>query len=239
MTKKSIFLILGLAVIAVALFIWKGSRSPLSLSSIPETTENIGVVSSGALPLKTEAAKPVAPSVATNLSPDDQKKYSVLMQIFASRNDNDPRFDTDLKQLSPELKAAFEKYYHQTAAEKRNERGTVVFLIARSVENQGDIDFLKSVLNEPPCLSLADCSKAAPPATGEQAHLDGLNAITASYPQLTAVRQSVEAYQRLSQGDAQNPEIAGSLLEMVREAEQSPNPRVAQEARTALQNLKN
>ena len=80
---------------------------------------------------------------------------------------------------------------------KRNDLGTIVFLIGRQIDSKEDIEFLKTVLMEKPCLSLADCAKSDSPASGEAAHLEGINETTANYPQLMALRQMTEQYRML------------------------------------------
>ena len=255
--KQRFILILTLAALCGTFYFFKGRVAPLSGSTselvvsgkASDETANLAATGTPLSPNPllvraiNQERSAVPPSsentanVVSKLTALDQKKYQVLMEIFATRNDNDPRLDTELTNLSAELKNTLQSFYQQTAPEKRNERGTVVFLIARSLETQRDLDFLKSVLAEPACLSLSDCRKAAPVATGEQAHLDGLNATTANYPQLTAIRQSAEAYERLAKGDSGNQTLANSLIEMLKEAARGPNERVAEEAKSALLKL--
>ena len=82
------------------------------------------------------------------LNADDQKRLDLLKEILKTKNDNDPRLDSELSHLSPALKKAMITAYTQMPAEKRNERGTVVFLIGRDANQKADIDFLQSVLME-------------------------------------------------------------------------------------------
>jgi hypothetical protein len=178
------------------------------------------------------------PKSAQKLEPKDQRKIVILQQILASHNDNDPRMDIDLKDLSPEVKKAMVGLYADMPTEKRNDRGTIVFLIARQIGDKADVDFLKSVLMEKPCLSLSDCTKSALPAGGETAHLEGISEVTANYPQLTAMKQSIEQY-RIMMGSPEGKEhqLASRVLEMFTEATHSPNPKVVSEAQNALHYL--
>jgi hypothetical protein len=183
-----------------------------------------------------------APADAKNtqsLSAPDLYKYGVLREIFETKNDNDPRFDTDLKNLSPELKLAFERRYAELAPEKRNERGTVAFLVAREISSAQDVEFLEKVLAEKTCLSLADCSKEAGGDSEEEKHLAGINEVTASYPQLTTIQQSLARYQQLAKDPKSDPGLKQAIYHLLEGAQDSPNGRVGDAARQALSTLKN
>jgi len=180
---------------------------------------------------------PVLPKAALKLLPHDQHKMLVLMQILSSKNDNDRRMDTDLIDLSPELKHAMEAYYHEIPSEKRNDRGTIVFLISRKITEKSDLDFLKSVLLEKPCLSLSDCSKAASAPMGDAAHLEGINETTANYPQLMAIRELTEQYRETSASGSGGNGVASKILETLKDAAHSPNPKVVYDAERAVHYL--
>ena len=162
----------------------------------------------------------------------------LLHEIIDSKNDNDPRLDSEFVQMSPELRKTMVQYYHRFPLEKRNERGTVVFLIAKNIASSEDLEFLKTVLHEKPCLSLGNCSELAQPATGEEIHLEGMSETTASYPELTAVQQMLESYQRLKNESA-NPTLAVQILETLREGLNSPNQKVRDATQNALVQIKN
>ncbi len=110
----------------------------------------------------------------------------LLDEILRSKNDNDPRLDTAFNTLSEATKRLFRKRYYALAPEMRNERGTVVFLLGKNMRSQEDWDFLKAVVDEPPCLSLANCrlSKPSEAALGDP--------ITRAYPALVALRQAAQ-----------------------------------------------
>ena len=248
MKKNLIFLIL-LGGAAVFLFLKIHSQSPApvtipSESSLPtesvpphhETTAS--EKSSGANSIvSAEAAKSVS-MLGAGLNKADQQKLQVLSEILNTKNDNDPRFDTELNVLSPALKHAITQYYHQFPLEKLNERGTIAFLIARNITETADVDFLKSVLMEKPCLSLSDCSKPSEATHGAETHLDGLNETTANYPQLTAIQQMADSYRRIMNDPNANQMMAAEILEALRESAQSPNPRIAAAAKQAAHSLK-
>ncbi len=119
------------------------------------------------------------------LLPEDQKKIEILDEILKSKNDNDPRINSELKSLNAEVHRALIAKYNRLAPEDRNARGTIVFLIARDLKSTADLDFIEKVYQESPCLSLGDCGKAA---NEEGDHL-GADQTTTNYPQLVALYQ--------------------------------------------------
>jgi hypothetical protein len=120
-------------------------------------------------------------------------KLAELETILLSRNDNDPRLDLDFNGLSTEDKRLFRKKYRDIAAEKRNERGTIVYLLGRNLKTREDWEFFRQVALEPPCLSLSDCSKK--PAHGSDEEATG-DEVTLAYPSLVALRQAGNAAEK-------------------------------------------
>jgi len=121
-------------------------------------------------------------------SASTQKKIETLHEIFKSKNDNDPRLDTDFKKLSEEDKLALREEYKKLPSESLNERGTLVFLLGRNIQTQDDILFFDSVLSESICMSLEDCKKDAQVAVFEEhTHLESADNVTLAYPQLVAL----------------------------------------------------
>lgn len=114
-------------------------------------------------------------------------KLATLEDILRSRNDNDPRLDREFLGLSPEAKALLREAYGALPRERRNERGTIVYLLGKNLQTDDDWSFLRAVAAEPPCLSLADCSKPSGEVGGPG------DEITLAYPSLVAVRQAVRA----------------------------------------------
>jgi hypothetical protein len=123
-------------------------------------------------------------------SPEARRALATLEDILRSRNDNDPRLDSDFNSLSPETRRLFRRKYRELPRERRNERGTVVYLLGRNLRAPEDWAFLREVAAEPPCLSLSDCSKRPPPGGGEEAAGDE---VTLAYPSLVALKQAEHA----------------------------------------------
>lgn len=123
-------------------------------------------------------------------TPEADGKVAELREILASRDDNDPRLDRDFGALSPQARCLLRREYAATPPERRNERGTIVYLLGLTPAEPADWDFLAAVAAEPPCLSLADCAKApgGEPGPGDE--------ITLAYPSLVAVRQAARAASR-------------------------------------------
>jgi hypothetical protein len=117
-------------------------------------------------------------------------KLKTLDEILGSKNDNDPRLDRDFNELSPETRRLFRKKYREIPAEKRNQRGTIVYLLGRNLRSREDWEFLRGVTLEPPCLSLSDCSRKPAPGSDEEATGDE---VTLAYPALVALRQARRA----------------------------------------------
>lgn len=112
-----------------------------------------------------------------------------LEDVLRAGNDNDPRLDRDFQGLSPQAKELFRAKYRSLPPERRNERGTIVYLLGMNLSSTDDWAFLKEVVGEPPCLSLADCSKrAVGGGLGEE--------VTLAYPSLVALRQAQRALEQ-------------------------------------------
>lgn len=139
-----------------------------------------------------------------------------LRAVLAARDDNDPRLDSAFNDLSPAAKRLFREEYRRIPRERRNERGTIVFLLGRGLDGQEDWDFLKEVLAEAPCLSLADCARK-PQGPGQPG-----DEVTLAYPALVALESA-----RRQRG---RPEAAAVLAA----AKDCPAPVVARKARALL-----
>ncbi|MDD5303937.1 MAG: hypothetical protein PHS14_12625 [Elusimicrobia bacterium] len=128
-------------------------------------------------------------------------KLETLEDILRSRNDNDPRLDRDFLGLSDDAKRLFREKYRALAPERRNERGTIVYLLGKNLQTAEDWSFFRAVAAEPPCLSLADCSKPSGEA-GESG-----DEVTLAYPSLVALRQA----RRAAEEGASESEARGVL----------------------------
>ncbi len=111
-------------------------------------------------------------------------KLRVLEEILSARNDNDPRLDSDFNGLSSKAKRLFRKRYREIPPERRNERGTIVYLLGKNIASKDDWDFLREVVGEPSCLSLSDCSKPSEPGGSSFG-----DEVTLAYPPLVALKQ--------------------------------------------------
>lgn len=114
------------------------------------------------------------------LNAADKILWSVFEDVLKSKNDNDPRLDQSLKKLSPAMHATLFEKYNSIPAENLSGRGLIVYLIARDLTIPEDVDFLKKVYQEAPCLSLADCRTVGP----EDAHHSAMNQTTLTIAQL-------------------------------------------------------
>jgi hypothetical protein len=200
--------------------------APVAATSVTDT-------SPVAPPAPVTNASPVAPPATTPSATappapaaagETARQLAIFDEILAARNDNDPRLDTDLKVLNEETKSAFRARYRVIAAERRNDRGTLVFLLGRILRTADDYAFMGEVLSERPCLSMQDCSSAPPPVAGDDHHASG-TAITLAYPQLTALKALQNAPKPAS------PEIAEAARKALAAAKASPTDLVAEYAK--------
>ena len=65
-------------------------------------------------------------------------QLATLEEILGSRNDNDPRLDRGFVGLSPEARELFREKYRSLAPERRNERGTIVYLLGKNLQTADD-----------------------------------------------------------------------------------------------------
>lgn len=180
------------------------------------------------------------PSVSydeSHMTPEAKKQILIMDEVFQAHNDNDPRLDQELKVLSPEVRGAFHAKYRKLPPEKRNERGTLVFLLGRNLENPADFAFFREVLSEAPCLSLSDCSKSAdrPETQGahdaEHEHREAATATTLNYPSLTALK-SLERELKLEPRPSK--ERKAQIRQVLESALASKTPQTAQMARELM-----
>lgn len=175
---------------------------------------------------------PPPPSAVLKPEPGDLQKLKALDDILVAGNDNDPRLDAELRVLSPFAKQALTQKYKALAPESFNKRGTVVFLIGRSLSSESDMNFLNGVLSDPACLSLADCSRpSSEPTSPDAEHHESGNEVTLVYPQIVAVK-AMESYLMRPFRERQMEE---SALAGLRAARSSRNQALAQAAARALE----
>lgn len=150
-------------------------------------------------------------------------KVEMVKEILLKKHDNDPRIDSDLKDLSPESRRALHQFYHELPAEDRNGRGLVVLLISRDPQLPEDYEFLQSIYQENPCLSLADCNQVQT----QDPHLSGVNSTSLVYPQMVALYQIEK---KLRGKSSMNPVQAQQIQQVVRQAENFAVPSVQDKA---------
>jgi hypothetical protein len=183
------------------------------------------------------AASPRAsasPPPSADVTARDRELDSLLGEILKSKNDNDPRMDSEFKHLSPGTKILLEKRYQAYPPEARNERGTIVFILGRDLAQSGsqaDFAFYDQVANEPPCLSLEDCGKAVKSAP-QDAHEESAIGITLSYPQQMMVRELGDFVTQ----NLDNP-LRADAIRTLQGLSRSPIPSVAIRAQKILGQL--
>lgn len=165
---------------------------------------------------------------AEHLEKEDKKKWLVFEDILKTKNDNDPRMDRELKKLSPALREALYEKYESMPNEDRSGRGLIAYLVARDLNSIEDIQFIKKVFQEPPCLSLADCKSTA---TTDNPHHSATDQTTLVYPQLSALytieKQLTENSQLLN-----NAAYRSETVQTLISAESFPVPVVHEKARS-------
>lgn len=149
----------------------------------PTLVDDVEPAESAVTPAPAEAKEQT--NTFKKLSPIEQKKWTSFKEILASKNDNDPRINGELKNLSDDFHSLLYSEYQTLPAESRNERGMIVFLLTRDLRTDEDFAFLRKVYDEAPCLSLGDCNSRSQ----SDPHLSGIDQTTMNYPQLAELYQ--------------------------------------------------
>lgn len=189
------------AAILVAIGIWMTRTSSSGIS-----TEKNSVVSEQA----NSALPKVSPVSSVPPTSEDSAKLQLLEDVLKKKNDNDPRLDKDFYNLTPKMKELFREKYAALPAEQRNEKGTIIFLLGRNLQDPEDFRFLESVLTEAPCYNLGDCKAAAGSVGDEMAHGEMGSEVTLAYPQLVSLK-AAEKY--LADKNAKRPDLALRIVE--------------------------
>ncbi len=213
--KKGVFFLIA-ALLLAAFFFQKKTLVPIEVPSpATEATE-----------AKTNSAtsSPSASSIATS---EDKNKLILLEAILKSRNDNDPRLDTEFKTLSAGAAALLREKYQSLPLEQRNERGTIAFLLGRNIQNEADLEFFRGVVQEKACRSLKDCNEDPQRAEGDTLHSEAGSDVTLAYPQLVALK----SLERILAAGEKHP-LFQKTLETVQAASQSPIDKVSHLAKS-------
>ena len=168
------------------------------------------------------AAVPAAPEVISATATPERTAFE---EILKSKNDNDPRLDTVLRHPSASMKSTMFEHYEKLPAEDRNGRGLIVFLISRDMNSATDVEFLRKVYQEQPCLSLEDCKNTG----SDDPHFSGINQTTLNYPQLAGlfqIDQQLTARPQL----LRDPEFKSQIQFLLKQAESFPVPAVSDKA---------
>ncbi len=174
-------------VVLIILWMWRShSSTEITQSASPRPEMPLSNEAPTALNPQVPAA--TAPSAVATQSP----KILLLEEILKSKNDNDPRLDSEFLNLSEKEKELLREKYSALPAEKRNEKGTIVFLLGKNLKGEGDFRFLEGVLSEPPCYSLANCQGSSG-SKMDSGHEDMGTAVTLAYPQIVSLKV-VEKY---------------------------------------------
>lgn len=174
-------------------FVLRGRHDLMTSSPSPDVSESATTTQGHAQAEPSRLPPPGAGSTTGGqaLVPADiqaENQWHLVQQILASHNDNDPRLDKELRVLDAATKARFRAEYKKIPPEKRNDRGTLVFLLGRNITEAQDLAFMKDVVNESPCLSLADCNHPEPSWDAKkEEHQNGMG-VTLAYPQLVALQ---------------------------------------------------
>jgi hypothetical protein len=171
---------------------------------------------------------------ASKYSLETQGKLKVLSEIMTSKNDNDPRLDADLKNLSDADKIALKDFYKSLKSESLNERGTVVFLMGRSIQGSEDLDYMKDILAEEPCMSLDNCTAKN---VAKDTHLDSMDETTMSYPQQVAL-ESISRYTQAHPTNELSSDEKLHLIQAIQEAKRSPIYSISHKADDLSKNLR-
>ncbi len=197
----------------------------------PHRTWEEGALPVSAVKKSTEVVATPTASPPPALTPADRRQDRLAAQILASKNDNDPRLDRDLKVLGDGAKFLLRQRYSALAAEGLNERGTLVFLLGRNITSAADMAFLDGVIQSQRCLGLADCAHADQAQSAEQeAHHSGANSVTLAYPQIVALK-AIESY--LAAGGSLSAEARATLDRALG----APDPMVARLAESLVARL--
>jgi len=223
--RRAKYLVLAVAATAFV-FAWSLRGRPSSGVPAPVSSQ----ASESSVPSTREAILTSTPAVPEKDRQKDVKMMRDLDEIFASRNDNDPRLDTEFRNLTPVEKELLRDKYRDLPRESLNERGTIVFLLGRELKTPEDYAFLAQVGNQQPCLSLGDCQKQAS-ISEESIHEEDAVSVTLTYPQRVALKSLENVLSRAQHaGAAADPAQVNLALGTLGSITNSPVSWVGQKA---------
>lgn len=236
MKTTKIFILISLflgALLLAGLFLFlKQSPSPKVATALKPGQLNFS--QSNKLPEPAVPEKPVQTLASTqqisfkieNLNTEDKIKWFIFEDVLKSKNDNDLRLDQDLKKLSLPLHEVLYKKYEALPAEDHNGRGLIVYLIARDLKSNEDADFLKTIYQEAPCLSLADCKGIGL----DDPHHSSVNQTTLVYAQMAGLYE-IEKQIKENPGVLNNQTYRNRFIQILIQAENFPVAEVQDKAR--------
>jgi hypothetical protein len=231
MTKKYLVGLLFVVIIIGGLVLLKAR--PPSFSEEKETSRAPAGNSAPHEPFPIKAAETTVKDAEIKAPLTTDLKMKILDDILSSRNDNDPRLDSELTNLSEEDKQALEKKYSSQNKEKLNERGTIVFLLGRNIESSKDLVFFKQVAQEKPCRNFTYCDGGEVAKEGED-H-DGANDVTLAYPQVMVLK-SLENFLNQKNIDYS---VRQQAMEIIHESANSKNSVIKNTAQNIMENSGN
>ncbi len=217
-----LFAVILLAGVIVAF--WR-TRAPLESSEREVSGKSVARGTSSPVVREKVERGAEDPVLLNRLSEEDARKLALLDEVLASKNDNDPRLDRELRGLSDSLKEKLREKYYDLAPEDRAGRGLIIFLLGRELKTEEDVAFLSEVVQEERCLSLDDCTQA-PQAGAIDEHAASAGSVTLVYPQLVAIRSFEKALG--------NPALRSTVRAALEDAERYGPEEVARAAREAI-----
>lgn len=151
-------------------------------------------------------------------------KAAVLNQVLVDQMDNDSRVDRELSKLNQKDRMDFRDKYRSLKPESLKNRGLIVYLLGRNIETQGDLEFLKEVLNERNCLSLENCAVTDGKTLGEPSLATHL-----VFPKLMALA-ALKAKLKVSQ----SARMRESIESILQNARSSMNPLIVKAAGNSM-----
>lgn len=166
----------------------------------------------------TSAPADVPPSPTLSPTAEGETPLGVIREILRTRNESDPRLDQVLRQLSAQDKGMIRQMYRELPSEDRSGRGLLAFTIARGEISPQDMRFLRAVVQEKPCLSLVDCSRADQEIDVHNSHVDEVSLV---YPQLASLYQLRRQAEKGTL-DLSNEALRNDYMKLIQAARRHP-----------------